>query len=86
MSISCLIGEKMFNFAELIEKEFLKVLFETEFKWIFDLIICFNSANVQQFLSMMEKYSYQKPFQLQLFSRGEKSNSQYSIFSDDRNP
>ena len=59
MSISCLIGEKMFNFAELIEKEFLKVLLDTEYKWIYDLIICFNSANVEQFLSMMEKYSNQ---------------------------
>jgi 26S proteasome regulatory subunit N9 len=57
MSVASLIGEKMFNFAELTEKEFFKVLKDSPHHWIYDLIISFNSARVDEFIRTMNKYA-----------------------------
>ena len=57
MCVASLIGEKMFNFAELIEKDFFKVLANSNYEWIYSLILSFNSAKVDQFLNMLEKYA-----------------------------
>lgn len=57
MCVASLIGEKMFNLAELIEKDFFKVLANTDYEWIYSLILSFNSANVDQYLNMMNKYA-----------------------------
>ena len=46
----------MFNFAELMEKEFFKLLLGSQFEFIYYLILCFNSAKVDQFIDMMENY------------------------------
>ncbi len=56
MCVASLIGEKMFNFAELIEKDFFKILQNSQFDWIYYLILSFNSAKVAQFYQMMNKY------------------------------
>ena len=56
MAIASLIGEKMFNFAELMEKDFFKLLLGSRFEFIYYLILCFNSAKVDQFTEMMENY------------------------------
>ena len=56
MAIASLIGEKMFNFAELMEKDFFKLLLNSPFEFIYYLILCFNSAKVDQFIDMMDKY------------------------------
>ena len=50
-----LIGEKLYNFAELIEKDFFKLMHGTQYEWISNLILSFNSAKVDQFLSMMKQ-------------------------------
>ena len=55
MCSSMLIGEKLYNFAELIEKDFFKLMHGTKYEWISNLILSFNSAKVDQFLSMMEQ-------------------------------
>ena len=57
MSVASLIGERMFNFAELIEKDFFKILQGSRYEWIYYLILSFNSAKVDQFLSMLSQYS-----------------------------
>ena len=57
MSVASLIGEKMFNFAELIEKDFFRLLAKSEYEWIYYLILSFNSAKVDQFLKMLHDYS-----------------------------
>ena len=59
MCVASLIGEKMFNFAELIEKDFFKLMHGTEYEWIYNLILSFNSAKVDQFLQMMKTYQSQ---------------------------
>ena len=55
MCSAMLIGEKLYNFAELIEKDFFKLMHGTQYEWISNLILSFNSAKVDQFLSMMEQ-------------------------------
>jgi 26S proteasome regulatory subunit N9 len=57
MSVASLIGEKMFNFAELTEKDFFKVLRDSNNHWIYELIISFNSARVDEFLKTMNKHA-----------------------------
>jgi len=49
----------MFNFAELLEKDFFKLLLGSQFEFIYYLILCFNSAKVDQFIDMMESYKNQ---------------------------
>ena len=55
MCAAMLIGEKLYNFAELIEKDFFKLMKGTNYEWISNLILSFNSAKVDQFLLMMEE-------------------------------
>ena len=54
MCSAMLIGEKLYNFAELIEKDFFKLMKGTKYEWISNLILSFNSAKVDQFLSMCD--------------------------------
>jgi len=56
MCSAMLIGEKLYNFAELIEKDFFKLMHGTKYEWISNLILSFNSAKVDQFLSMVKQY------------------------------
>ena len=55
MCSAMLIGEKLYNFAELIEKDFFKLMHGTQYEWISNLILSFNSAKVDQFLSMVNQ-------------------------------
>ena len=55
MCSAMLIGEKLYNFSELIEKDFFKLMHGTKYEWISNLILYFNSAKVDQFLSMVEQ-------------------------------
>ena len=55
MCSAMLIGEKLYNFEELIEKDFFILLKGSKYDWISNLILSFNSAKVDQFLSMMEQ-------------------------------
>ena len=55
MCCPLLIGEKSYNFEELIEKDFFKLMKGSKYDWISNLILSFNSAKVDQFLSMLEQ-------------------------------
>ena len=55
MCSSMLIGEKLYYFEELIEKDFFKLMQGSKYDWISNLILSFNSAKVDQFLSMLEQ-------------------------------
>ena len=55
MCSAMLIGEKLYNFEELIEKDFFKLMQGSKYDWISNLILSFNSAKVDQFLSMLEQ-------------------------------
>jgi 26S proteasome regulatory subunit N9 len=55
MCSAMLIGEKLYNFEELIERDFFKLMKGSKYDWISNLILSFNSAKVDQFLSMLEQ-------------------------------
>lgn len=55
MCSAILIGEKLYNFAELLEKDFFKLMTGSKYEWISNLILSFNSAKVDQFLSMVKQ-------------------------------
>ena len=55
MCSAMLIGEKLYNFAELIEKDFFKLMHGSKYEWISNLILSFNSAKVDQFESMIKQ-------------------------------
>lgn len=56
MALASLIGEKMFNFSELIEKEYFKVLINSQYEWVYNLIKSLCTAKVDQFVNMMANY------------------------------
>lgn len=56
MTVASLIGEKMYNFTELVDKEFFKVLIGGQFEWIYNLILSLNSGKVEQFTKMIQNY------------------------------
>ena len=58
MCLSSLVGEKMFNTAEFVEKDFFKVMSNSKYDWIYKLILSFNSSKVDQFEEMLNIYSY----------------------------
>ena len=55
MCSAMLIGEKLYNFEELIEKDFFKLMKGSKYDWISNLILSFNSSKVDQFLSICEQ-------------------------------
>jgi len=59
MAVASLVGEKLFNFAELIEKDFFKLLMKSQFEWIYNLTLCFNSSKVELFQQMLSEYANQ---------------------------
>lgn len=59
MALASLIGEKMFNFTELVEKEFFKVLIGGEYEWIYHLILSLNTGKVDHFKEMLQNYDHQ---------------------------
>ena len=56
MAVASLVAEKMFNFSELIEKNFFKSLVGSQYEWIYHLSLSFNSSKVDQFLAMLNEY------------------------------
>jgi 26S proteasome regulatory subunit N9 len=56
MALASLIGEKMFNFSELIEKEFFKVLINSNYEWVYNLIKSLSTGKVDQFVNMLNNY------------------------------
>lgn len=56
MALASLIGEKMFNFSELLEKEYFKVLLDSQYEWIYNLIRSISTGKVDQFVNMVANY------------------------------
>ena len=56
MALASLIGEKMFNFSELLEKEYFKVLIDSQYEWIYNLIRSISTGKVDQFVNMVANY------------------------------
>eukprot|EP00831_Metopus_contortus_P081567 TRINITY_DN8603_c0_g2_i3.p1 TRINITY_DN8603_c0_g2~~TRINITY_DN8603_c0_g2_i3.p1 ORF type:complete len:223 (-),score=40.89 TRINITY_DN8603_c0_g2_i3:302-931(-) len=56
MGMAVLLGKKIYNISELIEKDILKSLTKTEYVWLYDLIQAFNVAHVKDVLQALEQY------------------------------
>lgn len=56
MALASLIGEKMFNFSELIEKEYFKILINSQYEWVYNLIKSLSTGKVDQFVNMLNNY------------------------------
>ena len=57
MAVASLIGEKMYNFTELVEKDFFKVLIGGDKEWIYHLVLSLDSGNVSQYYQLLDNYS-----------------------------
>ncbi len=54
MCLSSLVGERMFNTSEFIEKDFFKIMSNSKYDWLYKLILSFNTAKVDQFEDMLK--------------------------------
>lgn len=56
MGMSVILGKKIYNIAELVDKEIIKSLTATQYVWLYDIMQAFNSARVQEFYKAIENY------------------------------
>jgi 26S proteasome regulatory subunit N9 len=56
MGMAAILGKKIYNIGELVEKEILKSLTATEYVWLYDIMQAFNGARVQEFYKAVEAY------------------------------
>ena len=62
--MAVLLGKDIFNIAELCEKEVLKSLVGTDFDWLYNLLLCLNTGNVDEFKSLCDQYDIFRRFQM----------------------
>lgn len=56
MGMAVILGRKIYNIGELIEKDILKSLTTTEYLWLYDLLQALNAARVSDFHKAIEHY------------------------------
>ena len=56
MGMAVLLGRKIYNIGELVEKEILKSLTTTPYIWLYDLLQAMNAARVADFVHAVEHY------------------------------
>lgn len=56
MGMAAILGKKIYNIGELVEKEILKSLTTTKYVWLYDIMQAFNGARVQEFYKAVELY------------------------------
>ncbi len=59
MGMAVLLGRKIYNIGELVEKEILKSLTTTPHLWLYDLLQAMNAARVADFVRAAEHYKTQ---------------------------
>lgn len=59
MGKSILLGKDIYNIAELLEKDILKSLIDTDYEWLYDILKTLNNANIEEFEECLKKYSSQ---------------------------
>ena len=55
LSISAIISEEIYNFGEVISSPVLVVLKNTEYQWLYELILALNEGNLSKFNEIMSK-------------------------------
>lgn len=49
MGMSILLGKKVFNISELLEKDVINVLLGTEFEWLYHLMKTLGQGQISEF-------------------------------------
>lgn len=55
VGLAALIGDKVYNFGELLQHPIIKVLDETEFSWLGQLLFSFNNGDIQRYQAIAEE-------------------------------
>ncbi|EGV66208.1 26S proteasome regulatory subunit [Yamadazyma tenuis] len=61
LSISALLGDKIYNFGELILHDILNSLKDSDYEWLYDLIMYLNSGNLKEFNTSLASSSKKYP-------------------------
>lgn len=56
MGKAILLGKDIYNIAELLEKDILKSLINTDFQWLYDILETLNTSNIEEFENCLVKY------------------------------
>ncbi|CAI2371977.1 unnamed protein product [Moneuplotes crassus] len=56
MGKAILLGKDIYNIAELLEKDILKSLINTDYEWLYDILKALNTANIDEFEECLRKY------------------------------
>jgi 26S proteasome regulatory subunit N9 len=54
MGIAILTSNEIYNFSELLEQPLLKSLENSEFKWVYELLILFNQGDIATFNNVID--------------------------------
>jgi len=68
LGIAALVGEKLYNFGELLEHPVVSVLEQTEFAWLANLLRAFNAGDIDQYESLVAQHHTQLEAQPALLS------------------
>jgi len=56
MGMAVLLGKTIYNIGELVEKDILKSLTNTEYIWLYNLLQAMDNAKVSEFLNAIQEY------------------------------
>mmetsp|Transcript_10875 Transcript_10875/g.12326 ORF Transcript_10875/g.12326 Transcript_10875/m.12326 type:complete len:327 (+) Transcript_10875:207-1187(+) len=56
MGQAILLGKDIYNIAELLEKDILKSLVNTEHEWLYDILKTLNTADIEEFEACLSRY------------------------------
>jgi len=59
MGKAILLGKDIYNIAELLEKDILKSLIDTDYEWLYMILKALNTADIAQFEDCLVKYHAQ---------------------------
>lgn len=56
MGMSIMLGKKVFNLSELLDKEIINVLVGTEFEWMYHLLKALGTGQISEFNRLVQQY------------------------------
>lgn len=59
MGKAILLGKDIYNIAELLEKDILKSLINTDYEWLYEVLKALNTANIDEFEDCLVRYHAQ---------------------------
>jgi len=55
--MAVLLGTKIFNIQELLDKEILKCLLQSGFEWLYDLLQTLGNGQITEFAAAIQKHN-----------------------------